>query len=64
MNNKVHEIEVELTKKFKGKYLNEEEFADAVKDSTRRYFTPAGYGAKAFVDPYGKRIIKVSVVKV
>lgn len=62
--NKTHIIEAELTKSFKGKYLDERVFARAVDKINSKYFMPAGYGPKAIIDPYSKRIIRVECVKV
>lgn len=64
MNDRMEIIEEDLTKMFKGKYLNEDIFGKAVNKITRKYFMPAGYCAKAVVDPYGKQIIRVECVKV
>lgn len=64
MNKKTEIIETELTNKFKGKYLDAGKLKNEVEKMTKRYFLPAGYDAKAIIDPYGGRVIRVEVVRV
>lgn len=64
MTDKITELEAKLTKQFKGQYLDEKKFNNAIRKETSKRVMPSGYRAKSIIDPYSKRIIKVKLVKI
>lgn len=63
MNSRIMSIEESLNKEFKGKDYDKQVFSESVNKHMRKHHMPKEYGAKALVDPYTTRVIKVTVVK-